>query len=104
MISFDTNQTCTIRPRWVDVNVTYVRGGLVTLETTQNLSDISITSSLLIQSAMSSLEHHFAYSQSMLGNLIMDTIEQLALDSPSQSDTIIEEKMVSAQYTMVISY
>ena len=53
---------------------------------------------------MSSLEHHFAYSQSMLGNLIMDTIEQLALDSPSQSDTIIEEKMVSAQYTMVISY
>ena len=93
------NQTCTIRPRWVNVNVTYVRGGLVTLEPTQNLPGISITSSVLILSAIPSLQNHFAYSQSMLGNHIVDTIAQVAvglLPPPSQLFKSIEDKTVSA--------
>ena len=103
------NQTCTIRPKWLNVNVTYVHGGFVTLEPTQNLPDISLTSSLLIKSAISTLKNHFAYSQTMIGNHIMDTVGMVATNmrpesSPeSQFIELLREKMVSAQYTMALN-
>ena len=79
------NQTCTIRPKWLNVNVTYVHGGLVTLEPTQNLPDISLTSSLLIQSAISTLKNHFAFSQTMVGNHIMDTVGMVVTNMRPES-------------------
>ena len=104
-----TNKTCTIRPHWLNVNVTYIPGGFVTLEPTQNLYDISLTSSSLILAAVSTLDSHFAYSQTMLGNHILYTLSDIVSDlvpgaSLSQFNKLLEEKMVRAHYTMAISY
>ena len=103
------NKTCTIRPQWLNVNVTYIPGGFVTLEPTQNLYDISLTSSSLILAAVSTLDSHFAYSQTMLGNHILYTLSDIVSDlvpgaSLSQFNKLLEEKMVRAHYTMAISY
>ena len=93
------NKTCTIRPRWLNVNVTYVRGGLVTLEPTRNLPDIPLTSSALIKPAISSLDIHFAYSQTISGNHISDTLWEIVSDlgpeaSLSKFNKLLEEKTV----------
>ena len=104
------NQTCTIRPRWLNVNVTYVRGGSVALEPTQNLSDISFTSSLLIQTTMVILERHFAYTQTIMGNHMLDTISRIVTNmfTPSSPEfpfkELFEKATVSAHYTMTVSY
>ena len=100
----EMNKTCTIRPRWLNVNVTYVRGGLVTLEPTQNLPDIPLTSSALIKPAISSLDIHFAYSQTISGNHISDTLWEIVSDldpeaSLSKFNKLLEEKTVRAHYT-----
>jgi hypothetical protein len=90
--------------------VTYVRGGFVMLEPTQDLPDVSLTSSLLIQSAISTLKNHFSYSQTMVGNHIMNTVAMAATNvrppsSPeSQFKELLDEKMVSVHHTMSISY
>jgi hypothetical protein len=108
------NQTCTIRPQWVNVNVTYVRGGFVTLESMpQTLPDIPLTSSMIIQSAMSTLMNHFSNSQTMFENHIMNSIALLAMNelyqfpngtNDSRFEKFIIQKMVSTHYTLAPSH
>ena len=87
------NQTCIIKPRWLNVNAIYVRDGFLTLEPmTRNLPDIPLTSSLFIRSAVSTLEDHFANSQTMLENHIADTIELIrATLAPGADDAGVKE-------------
>ena len=87
------NQTCIIKPRWLNVNAIYVRDGFLTLEPmTRNLPDIPLTSSLFIRSAISTLEDHFANSQTMLENHIADTIELIrATLAPGADDAGVKE-------------
>src|SRR6266550_2882344 len=98
-------QTCTIRPRWLHVNVTYVREGFVTLEPlTQKLPEIRLISSSIIQSTVSSLSNHFSNSQTMSENHIGDTIFSLMPHmlpghaSDSQSKEFMRKKMVSTDH------
>lgn len=104
-------QTCTIRPRWLHVNVTYVREGFVTLEPlAQNLPDIGLTSSSIIQSTVSSLSNHFSNSQTMSENHIGDTIFSLMPHmlpdhaSDSQYKEFTRKKMVSTDYIIASSH
>ncbi|KAF8731269.1 hypothetical protein AX14_004970 [Amanita brunnescens Koide BX004] len=105
-LSWIGNQTCTITPRWLDVNVTYIRDGFVTAEpTTQNLPNIPLISSTLIQSAVSTLRDHFTNSQTMTENHIMNTITTLAESAlpggfeNSQFDELVANYMVGTRYT-----
>ena len=73
------HQICTIRPRWLTVNVTYVRDGFVTFEPlSQQLPDTGLTSSSVILTAISYLKDHFANSQTMFENHVVNTIYMLA--------------------------
>ena len=96
------NVTCTITPRWLNVNVTYVRDGFVTLEPMTQLPDISLTSSGLIQYVISALQVHLNRAQALEGNDLVNTIESLLFpgrfDSP-QIDEFYRKNMVSMHYT-----
>ena len=90
------NQTCTIRPRWLNVNVTYNSNGFVTVEPIpQKLPDIPINSSMIILSGISTLDNNFVNSQSMVENHIIDSIGALATlldqDTDNTSDPQFEE-------------
>ena len=102
--SNDLNQTCTITPQWLNVNVTYVRDGFVTLEPLpQTLPDIPLTSSWLIRSAITTLENHFANSQAMLQNNIADIVSSVAShigNSKSMYERLVTKKMVSTHHTV----
>ena len=103
-------QTCTIRPRWLNVNVTYVRDGFVTLEPmTPQLPDIPFNSSMLIQSTIETLKKHLSNSQTMSQNHITNTIIQLTQLLPdgtpvSYSEEFVTKKMVSIDYTIAPSH
>lgn len=104
-------QTCKLRPRWLNVNVTYVREGFVTLQpTTQKLPDIPLTSSSIIQSTISSLTNHFGNSQTMSENHIADTIYSLVPHmlpsnaSVSQIEEFTKKKMVGTDYIIAPSH
>ena len=90
--------------------MTYVRGGLVTLEPTQTLPDVPLTSLEFIIRAISALDSHFAYSQTIMGNHVSDTLWNIVMDlespdaSVSRFNKLLEEKTVRAHYTMVIIY
>ena len=90
------NQTCTIRPRWLNVNVTYDSNGFVRVEPIpQKLPDIPINSSMIILSGISTLDNNFVNSQSMVENHIIDSIGALATlldqDTDNTSDPQFEE-------------
>ena len=93
--------TCTITPRWLNLNVTYVRGGFVTLEPMNQLPDIPITSSGLIQYVISALQFHFNRAQTMEGNDLIDTILLLepTVYGIAQGDEIDRKTIVSTHYT-----
>lgn len=95
------NQTCTIRPRWVNVNVTYVRDGFVTLEPTQTLPDMPLILSTIIQAATSTLEDHFYNSQMQKENFITKSIRGLPLPSDNE---FMAELLVSTHYTIAPSH
>ncbi|KAF8726409.1 hypothetical protein AX14_007909 [Amanita brunnescens Koide BX004] len=94
------NQTCIIKPQWLNVHVTYDRGGFVTLEPVTQLPDITLTS-WIIQSAIIFLEDHFSNSQTMQWNNIQDTIIEIA--DPSGSDLSDSESQVKEQPTKVMA-
>ena len=76
---------------------------------TRNLPDIPLTSSLFIRSAISTLEDHFANSQTMLENHIADTIELIrATLAPGADDAGVKEFVsqatVSTHYVIAPSH
>ena len=85
--------------------MTYVRGGFVTLQPMNQLPDIPITSSGLIQYVIPALQVHFNRAQTMEGNDLVNTIMSLqpTLDpgvyGSAQIDEINRKIMVSTHYT-----
>ena len=109
------NQSCTIRPRWVNVNVTYVRGGFVTLELMpQKLPDMPLNLSNIIQSTTLTLDDHFYSSQTPTANNIVDSINDVAKlmaslsrnedSSQTEESSWTEAALVSTHYTLAPSH
>ena len=100
-------QICTIRPQWLNVNVTYIRDGFVTLEPTgPQLPDIPLFSSSIIQAIINTLQVHFTNSQTAIQNNIASTIFALSSEpemlpdnrTVSQFHNFLSNKMVSTCY------
>ncbi|KAF8694692.1 hypothetical protein AX14_001935 [Amanita brunnescens Koide BX004] len=87
--------TCTIRPRWLNVNTTYIRDGFVTVEPTYQLPDIPLHSSSIIQSATSILEDHFTNSQTPWQNNILENMIINSNFTPNSPEEFITKKLVS---------
>ena len=92
-----------MRPQWLNVNVTYVRDGFVTLKPmTQKLPDIPLTSSTLIQHGLSVLMYNFVNAQTLWQNNIADVIPSFIPDDTqdSQYDDLAGKVMVSTHYAI----
>ena len=73
------NQTCTLKPRLLNVNVTYNRDGFVTLvPMTRQLPGIPTYMAIMVD-AIQTLEQHFVGAQSISGNTIINAIEDIIL-------------------------
>ncbi len=77
------NQSCTIKPRLLEVNVTYNRDGFVTLvPVAQQPTDIP-THVPMTLGATYALAQHFVDAQRISGNNILDNIHRLIFkDTP----------------------
>ncbi|KAF8337158.1 hypothetical protein F5887DRAFT_985531 [Amanita rubescens] len=76
------NQTCTLKPLLLSVNVTYNRDGFVTLvPMTRQLLDIPAYMSIMVNAAHA-LEQHFVDAQRISGNNIIDSINLLVGENP----------------------
>ena len=72
------NLTCTIKPLWLNVNVTYDRDGYITLDpSAQLLPDIPLNTSMIIQSVTQVISFHFLESQTVYENAIQNILTLL---------------------------
>jgi hypothetical protein len=98
------NLTCTIKPRWLNVNVTYVRDGYITLDpSAQLLPDIPLNASMIIQSVTQVIRFHFLESQTVYENAIQNILTQLGAEMLNVNASTASAQVTKFQTNIIVS-